>query len=229
VNRNSALHLAFYSLQKLPVIKLLMEHPSSMWSQLNKDGQSPVEIALQVPPQPAPPTAAAAPAAAGAAPAAVQRPDPPFFFNNKFGLDPHSPQDHGLLQRLYGIPVTPPPVPPQAQQQPPPIIVPVVQVPADVRAYVEEQLRFCLRNPKDCEPSRQWAAKRALRRNSCPTMDKIMELTGIRRVKLEALNLFDTTELDKGREEEARQGKQALHFIFVGNPGTGTREKNRKK
>jgi SpoVK/Ycf46/Vps4 family AAA+-type ATPase len=72
------------------------------------------------------------------------------------------------------------------------------------------------------DPGRRWAAMRARRGATSAAMDKIMALTGLAQVKRCALELVDNVAMDQAREPSARiMPKQALNFIFEGNPGTG--------
>jgi len=300
--RNSALHTAFQVPNpSLHIVQLLMEHPSSLWGSLNKNFQTPVEVALDIfipPPAPTAPSSQKPVAAQQPPPA---QPAPAQFQGNNWGLNPAVPAEEKALYVLFSIPMPLrlqqlPPAPQQLnrrQQQPqlfgmvaqypyqlalanqwnlsphngpqeeialyilhnqavpghlwatvplekaapqplvaavapaaaapapPPQDVTKRNLPQPIKNYVRGQLEIVLRDPKKSDPARLWAAKRATKLLQMPTMDKIMELTGIREVKLEALNLYDTVEMDKNREEEARLSKQTLNFFFIGNPGTG--------
>ena len=53
-------------------------------------------------------------------------------------------------------------------------------------------------------------------------MDELVALTGLRKVKLAALQLFKTAQaLQKMPAEVRKKNTRALNFCFFGNPGTG--------
>ena len=80
----------------------------------------------------------------------------------------------------------------------------------------------CAKSTTEADPTRLWAAKRALDGAHLDAMDELMRMTGLASVKREALKLYDIVELDKDRPPEARTSKRsAFNFIFEGNPGTG--------
>lgn len=86
---------------------------------------------------------------------------------------------------------------------------------------VRESLASVLRE-KAPDPSREWAAARALERENCEAMDSIMGMTGLRAVKSEALKLYRLVKTDLKRPLEARIAtRSAFNFVFYGNPGTG--------
>jgi hypothetical protein len=69
-------------------------------------------------------------------------------------------------------------------------------------------------------PSCRWAAAKYFNKVQSKPLDKMMDMTGLASVKKKALNLFDTVRKDLGRPEKARLlNKQALNFLFLGNPG----------
>lgn len=88
---------------------------------------------------------------------------------------------------------------------------------------VEEKIKEVIRDPGS-EPTKRWSAQRWLNRWSSRAMDALMSLTGLRKVKSEALELFASVMLDMERPLEAQVSKsRMLHFAFVGNPGVGMR------
>ena len=69
-------------------------------------------------------------------------------------------------------------------------------------------------------PSHSWAASKHYESVTSDPMDKLMDMIGIRKVKLEALSLFHAIRKDMKRPIKARIcTKQALNFQFLGNPG----------
>lgn len=67
----------------------------------------------------------------------------------------------------------------------------------------------------------EWAREKALEGAITSTaMDELMKMTGLQRVKWEALSLYRQVIQDKERPVEARS-VTTLNFIFTGNPGTG--------
>lgn len=69
-------------------------------------------------------------------------------------------------------------------------------------------------------PSHSWAASKHYESVTSDPMDKLMDMIGIRKVKLEALSLFHAIRKDMKRPIKARiSTKQALNFQFLGNPG----------
>ena len=56
----------------------------------------------------------------------------------------------------------------------------------------------------------------------CTPLDDLMDMTGLRSVKSDALKLFSMVRADLERPPEARiSTKQAMNFLFLGNPGSG--------
>lgn len=52
-------------------------------------------------------------------------------------------------------------------------------------------------------------------------MDELMDMIGLETVKFKALELFQSFKADLERPVKSRiSNKQAINFIFVGNPGT---------
>lgn len=71
-------------------------------------------------------------------------------------------------------------------------------------------------------PSHAWAAAKFFDKASCVPMDELMDMTGIKSVKAKALELYHAIKIDMKRSPKTRICiKQAMNFIFVGNPGTG--------
>lgn len=91
----------------------------------------------------------------------------------------------------------------------------------DFAIKIEDLARETLQN-ENSEPSHSWAASKYFDQCTCIPMDKLMDMTGIRGVKKNALDLYHTIKCDLKRPIEARIAtKQALNFLFLGNPGTG--------
>lgn len=78
-------------------------------------------------------------------------------------------------------------------------------------------------NPsKPVEAGRQWAAMRALESAKSEALDDLMAMTGLQGVKSQALKLLSAVRMDLLRPESSRTStKQAMNFVFTGNPGTG--------
>eukprot|EP01038_Epipyxis_sp_PR26KG_P004361 gene4361-6169_t len=70
------------------------------------------------------------------------------------------------------------------------------------------------------DPEYQWKIAKKNHSVSSPSMDKLMELTGMHEVKVRAMNVCKEVILAKHRPKEI-QAKVAMNFLFVGNPGTG--------
>jgi hypothetical protein len=71
-------------------------------------------------------------------------------------------------------------------------------------------------------PSHTWAAVKYFEKCECPPLDTLMDMVGIWEVKKQALGLFHSVGSDMKRPAASRiSTKQALNFVFVGNPGTG--------
>ena len=82
-------------------------------------------------------------------------------------------------------------------------------------------MKEVIRDPGS-EPTKRWSAQRWLNKWDSPAMDALMNLTGLRKVKCEALELFAGVMIDKVRPLAAQVSKsRMLHFAFVGNPGVG--------
>jgi SpoVK/Ycf46/Vps4 family AAA+-type ATPase len=91
----------------------------------------------------------------------------------------------------------------------------------DTSVYVQDVIQKVLEDDEKAEISRRWACQRTLGAQ-CPALDKLMNLIGLRRVKEEALLLYDQVSIDLRRPIDARTTTtQAMNFIFLGNPGTG--------
>jgi tetratricopeptide (TPR) repeat protein len=94
------------------------------------------------------------------------------------------------------------------------------EIDSAVVAAIEEQARVALID--DEFPSRSWAAAKYFESCKCKPMDDLMDMIGLRTIKAEALKLFQTIRSDLQRPVEARvTPKQALNFLFLGNPGSG--------
>ena len=75
---------------------------------------------------------------------------------------------------------------------------------------------------ENSEPSRVWAVAKFFENCSCPSLDELMDMIGLKRVKMEVLKLFMMIRSDLQRPEPARvAAKQAMNFLFLGNPGSG--------
>jgi hypothetical protein len=90
----------------------------------------------------------------------------------------------------------------------------------DATALVVREALQAVQGQPSSDASRIWAAKRALDGYVCSVLDTLMGMTGLRRVKQEALYLYDSVRLDLQRDPDARS-QSALNFVFVGNPGAG--------
>ena len=72
------------------------------------------------------------------------------------------------------------------------------------------------------EPSHRWAAMKYFEKVTCTALDDLMDMTGLRSVKSDALKLFSTMRADMERPPNQRiSAKQAMNFLFLGNPGSG--------
>jgi ankyrin repeat protein len=70
------------------------------------------------------------------------------------------------------------------------------------------------------DPSHSWAAAKFFDGHACPPLDDLMSLTGIRKVKREALTIFNNVTQDLERPPESKlTSKLAMNFLFLGNPG----------
>lgn len=71
-------------------------------------------------------------------------------------------------------------------------------------------------------PSQAWAAAKYFESCVCEPMDKLMDMTGLRSVKVKVLELFHMTKKDLDRPKNSRiSSKSAMNFMFLGNPGSG--------
>ena len=72
------------------------------------------------------------------------------------------------------------------------------------------------------DPSHNWGAAKYFEKINCQPMDQLMDMTGIKKVKIQALELFYSIRKDMERPVKARiSSKQTMNFLFLGNPGTG--------
>jgi hypothetical protein len=71
------------------------------------------------------------------------------------------------------------------------------------------------------DPSCAWAASKYFDHCSCGAFDELIDMTGLKAVKERALDLYHTIQKDLSRPIEARVSKQAMNFLFLGNPGSG--------
>jgi SpoVK/Ycf46/Vps4 family AAA+-type ATPase len=91
----------------------------------------------------------------------------------------------------------------------------------ETAVFIEMKLISALAE-KPGDPSKIWAAQRALDQLECRALDTLMGMTGLTKVKTVALNLFTEVRIDLKREPESRTTTvSAMNFIFTGNPGTG--------
>ena len=73
----------------------------------------------------------------------------------------------------------------------------------------------------NADPANAWVAEKMFQNESSEPMDELMQMTGLRKVKSKILSLYRTIRLDLKRPEEKRvTSKQAMNFLFTGNPGT---------
>ena len=72
----------------------------------------------------------------------------------------------------------------------------------------------------NADPANAWDAEKMLQNEASKPMDELMQMTGLRKVKSKILSLYRTFRLDLQRPEEKRvTNKQAMNFLFTGNPG----------
>lgn len=72
------------------------------------------------------------------------------------------------------------------------------------------------------DPSIAWAAAKYFNHCSCVALDELMDMTGLEAVKQRALEVYHSIREDLSRPIEARvASKQAMNFLFLGNPGSG--------
>jgi hypothetical protein len=94
------------------------------------------------------------------------------------------------------------------------------EIDSAVVAATEEQARVALFDDEFL--SRSWAAAKYFESCTCKPMVDLMDMIGLQTIKAEALKLFQTIRSDLQRPVEARvTPKQALNFLFLGNPGSG--------
>ena len=86
---------------------------------------------------------------------------------------------------------------------------------------VTKMAQLAMDNGK-ADPSHRWAAVKYFENAICTPLDDLMDMTGLRSVKSDALSLFSMVRADLERPPESRiSTKQAMNFLFLGNPGSG--------
>ena len=93
----------------------------------------------------------------------------------------------------------------------------------DAKVYIESQLRqfLSLQHPNP-DPCKRWMALKYFNKYQSRAIESLLKLTGLMKVKMEALQLFSDVMTDQMRPPQSRVSKkQMLHFAFVGNPGVG--------
>eukprot|EP00597_Dinobryon_sp_UTEXLB2267_P011576 CAMPEP_0170130372 /NCGR_PEP_ID=MMETSP0020_2-20130122/22548_1 /TAXON_ID=98059 /ORGANISM="Dinobryon sp., Strain UTEXLB2267" /LENGTH=2695 /DNA_ID=CAMNT_0010365113 /DNA_START=8 /DNA_END=8092 /DNA_ORIENTATION=- len=87
--------------------------------------------------------------------------------------------------------------------------------------YIRHLVDEIVKDP-NADATKRWTCFRSLEKWSSDAMDELMNLTGLRKVKSEAIKLFCSVQEDMKRPEKARMSTKAMyHFAFVGNPGVG--------
>lgn len=93
----------------------------------------------------------------------------------------------------------------------------------DTKDYVESELRQYLSGQNsNPDPCKTWIVLKCLHNYRSPAIETLLRLTGLAKVKMQALQLFSDVKIDELRPLHSRVSKkQMLHFAFVGNPGVG--------
>lgn len=68
-------------------------------------------------------------------------------------------------------------------------------------------------------PTQLWQMYKAQNNVRSGAMDELMQMTGIKKVKEAAMDMYNAILLDKSRPPNARTTRNGLNFVFTGNPG----------
>ena len=97
------------------------------------------------------------------------------------------------------------------------------KAPDALYTLVQDEVTAVLRDEtNNYDAAVRWSARRWRDKLKSPAMDALMALTGLAKMKLQALRLYASVSVDKQRPLQAQITKSSmLHFAFVGNPGVG--------
>ena len=94
--------------------------------------------------------------------------------------------------------------------------------PLDDFYYYVHQLMNKTLNDEAGDATKKWTCLRSTEKWNSVAMDNLINLTGLREVKCEAIKLYCSVKEDMKRPVKARVSESSMyHFAFVGNPGVG--------